>query len=104
MPREQGFYTVVEAAAALGLKEVSVRSAIRNGTLAATRVGARLLTIAPDELDHYRLTHLSGQGWDKRKDPDYQPSKMAQWARDYRRRRKAGEVTSTQPEPPSPTG
>ncbi len=103
MPREQGFYTVAEAAA-LGLKEVSVRSAIRDGTLAATRVGTRLLTIAPDELDRYRLTHLGGKDWDKRKDPDYQPSKMAQWARDYRRRRKAGEVTSTQPEPPSPTG
>lgn len=104
MPREQGFYTVADDGAALGLKEVSVRSAIRNGALTATRVGARLLTIAPDELDRYRLTHLSGHGWDKRKDPDYQPSKMAQWARDYRRRRKAGQATSTQPEPPHPTG
>ncbi len=104
MPREQGFFTVAEAAAALGLKEISVRSAIRSGTLEATRVGARLLTIAPDELDRYRLTHLGGQGWDKRKDPDYQPSKMAQWARDYRRRRKAGQAPSTQPEPPHPTG
>ena len=104
MSREQKFYTVTEAAAALGLKEVSVRSAIRDGRLAATRVGARLLTIAPDELDHYRLTHLGGQGWDKRKDPDYQPSKMAQWARDYRRRRKDGDAPSAQPEPQRPTG
>ncbi len=105
MPREQGFYTVAEAAAALGLKEVSVRSAIRDGRLAATRVGARLLTIAPDELDRYRMTHLGGQGWDKRKNPNYQPSKMAQWARDYRRRRKNGSAPSTQPKlPPNPTG
>jgi excisionase family DNA binding protein len=103
MPREQGFYTVAEAAAALGIKEVSVRSAIRDGRLTAARMGARLLTIAPDELDRYRLTHLGGQGWDKRKDPDYQPSKMAQWARDYRRR-KAGSAPPTSPEPPNPTG
>jgi len=104
MPREQGFYTVAEAAAALGLKEVSVRSAIRNGALKATRLGARLLTIAPDELDRYRLTHHGGQGWDKRKDPDYQPSKMARWARDYRRRRKAARAASTQAEPPHRDG
>ncbi len=86
MPREQGFYTVAEAAAELGLQEVTIRSAIRNGTLAATRLGKRLLTIAPDELDRYRLAHQGGQGWDKRKDPDYRPSPMAQYARDRRLR------------------
>jgi len=98
MPREQGFYTVAEAAAELRLQEVTIRSAIRNSTLTATRLGKRLLTIAPDELDRYRLTHQGGQGWDKRKDPDYRPSTMAQYARE-RRRRQAAARASVPPDP-----
>jgi len=98
MLREQGFYTVAEAAAELGLQEVTIRSAIRNGTLTATRLGKRLLTIAPDEVDRYRLAHQGGQGWDKRKDPAYRPSKMAQYAKE-RRRRKAIKATPVQATP-----
>jgi len=103
MPREHGFYTVAEAAAELGLQEVTIRSAIRNGTLTATRLGKRLLTIAPAEVDRYRLAHQGGQGWDKRKDPAYQPSTMAQYAKEHRRRQASVVTPAPAPAPPEGT-
>ena len=80
------YLTVAEAAELLGVQRVSIHSAIKRGALAAEKKGPRLVVIGRDELDRYVREHKGGQGWDKRKAPDYTPSKMAQWAKDYRQR------------------
>jgi len=80
------YFTVAEAADVLGVKPVSIHSAIKRGALVAEKKGPRLVVIGRDELDRYVREHKGGQGWDKRKAPNYTPSKMAQWAKDYRQR------------------
>ncbi|HZU01674.1 MAG TPA: helix-turn-helix domain-containing protein [Ktedonobacteraceae bacterium] len=87
MPRKR-FYTVKEAAQALGLAESTIRRAIARGVLPARKIGARLNIIAPDDVERYRQERLGNQGWVWRRAPDYQPSRMAVWARNYRTRRK----------------
>jgi len=85
------YFTVAEAADVLGVKPVSIHSAIKRGALTAEKKGPRLVVIGRDELDRYVRDHKGGQGWNKRKAPDYEPSKMAGWAKDYRQRRAAKE-------------
>lgn len=93
MPIEGEYYTVQEAAAVLGVQPVTVRSAIRHGTLVGEKKGPRLLVIARGEVERYQQAHSGGQGWEKRKASDYAPSTTAQWAKDDRARRKAAAGT-----------
>lgn len=46
--------TVAQAAESLGMADASVRRAILRGDIKARRVGARLLVIAPDEVERYK--------------------------------------------------
>lgn len=87
MPVAQGFYTIEEAAAALGIAASTVRRAIQNGAIRASKIGGRLNAIAPVEVERYRQERLGRQGWDKRRAPEYRPSRGAQWAKDYRARK-----------------
>ena len=91
-------YTVDEAAALLGLAPSSVRNAITVGRLKARKIGKRLHVVSAAEIERYRQEHLNKQGWTKRKAPDYTPSPMAAWAREYRARRK---TQGTRPETPT---
>ncbi|HZR40044.1 MAG TPA: helix-turn-helix domain-containing protein [Ktedonobacteraceae bacterium] len=88
MPRKRRFYTVKEAAVELGLTESTIRSAIHNGKIEAHKIGARLNIIDHIEVERYRQERLGTQGWDKRRAPEYRPSRMAQWAKNYRARKK----------------
>lgn len=88
MPRKR-FYTVREAAQALGLAESTIRRAISRGTLAAQKIGQRLNIIDPTEVERYRQERLGTQGWAWRRAPDYHPSPRAKWAKEYRARKKA---------------
>jgi len=88
IPR-RGWYTVGEAAAELGVTPSLVRQRIGLGQLAAEPVGERAYQIMPDALEAYRREHLGTYGWDKCKDPDYTPSRGAEYARAYRARKKA---------------
>jgi excisionase family DNA binding protein len=91
MPRKR-FYTVKEAAQALGLAESTIRRAISRGVLPARKIGARLNIIEPADVERYRQERLGNQGWAWRRAPDYQPSRMALWARNYRARKKAARL------------
>jgi len=84
----RGWYTVQEAAAELGVTDSYVRRLIRAGELAAEPIGVRGYQIMPGTVEEYERTRSGGQGWDKRKAADYTPSKAAQWAREYRARKK----------------
>ncbi len=86
MPIERNFYTVQEAADALGVTADTIRRAIFDGTLRAEKIGSRLSAIAPDEIERYRSDHLGKQGWDKRREPGHEPSERALYMRKYRAR------------------
>jgi excisionase family DNA binding protein len=72
MPVKEGWLTTAEAAEALGLSQGTIKLAITRGTLKARKV-SRINMITPEDLEEYRREHLGKQGWDKRKDPGYQP-------------------------------
>lgn len=103
MTIQDTYYTVGQAAAELGMAPGGVWSAIRRGALTAETIGPRVTIIARDELERYRREHQGGQGWEKRKAPDYEPSKMAGWAKDYRARRKAAAQAEHSSEGASPS-
>ncbi len=91
------FYTVKEAAAKLGLAESTIRCAICSGVLRAQKIGLRLNVITVGEVERYRQERWGTRGWDKRKARDYQPSRGAQWAKDYRHRKKSTTRGGTPP-------
>jgi len=72
MPTEQGWMTTAEAAEALGIAQSTIKTIIRNGTLKVVRV-SRLNFITPEALEEYRREHAGRQGWDKRREPGYEP-------------------------------
>jgi excisionase family DNA binding protein len=82
------FYTVKEASKLLGLSESTIRSAIFRGSLTAYKIGARLNVIDKAEVERYRQERLGTRGWAWRRGSEYQPSKKAFWARNYRLRKK----------------
>ena len=72
MPVKEGWLTTAEAAEVLGLSQGTVKLAITRGTLKARKV-SRINMIAPEDLEKYRREHLGKQGWDRRKEPGYEP-------------------------------
>ena len=75
------------------MTESTIRRAISRGVLPARKIGARLNVIEPADVERYRQEHLGNQGWVWRRAPDYQPSRMALWARNYRARKKAADIS-----------
>src|SRR5690242_20615569 len=90
MPVEEGFYTIAEAAAALGISSNAIRTAIARGRLTTmSKVGKRLNRIAPEEVERYRRENLGQHGWVKRKKPGYVPDRVrAEYQRAYRERQR----------------
>jgi len=88
LARKKSIYTVKEAAAALGLSEATIRSAIYRGSITANKMGARLNVIEREEVERYRQERLGTRGWEWRRGPEYRPSRRARWAREYRARKK----------------
>lgn len=82
------FYTVKEAAQTLGLAEATIRRAISRGVLPAKKKGVSRNLIDVDDIERYRQERLGTQGWDKRRDPNYEPSETALRVRNYRARKK----------------
>ncbi len=77
---EGTFYTTAQAAAALGLSHDRVRGAVREGTLKATKVNARLNLISAEAIEEYRRHHLGRPGRPRRKSDDSNASSAARSA------------------------
>jgi excisionase family DNA binding protein len=89
LPTDGEWYTVSQAARELGLTPGTVRYLIAHGRIKARQITPRLNAVSAEEIARYRREHLGRQGWDKRRAPEYRPSKMAAWVKNYRARRKA---------------
>jgi excisionase family DNA binding protein len=84
-----GYYTTKEAAEILGLSHAAVKHAVWRGAIQAEQIARRHL-IPLAEIERYKREVQGRQGWDKRKQPDYQPNeKQRQYQRAYYQRRKA---------------
>ena len=84
-----GYYSTKEAAEILGLTHAAVKHAVWRGAIQAEQLARRHL-IPLAEIERYRREVQGTQGWDKRKQPDYQPNaKQRQYQRAYYQRRKA---------------
>ena len=95
MTSAHDFMTLAQAAAELGVDPATLRLAVRNGKLAAEKLSSRTTVVAHEELERYRRENHGKQGWAKRKDPDYTPSLMTTWARNYRARRRSPEAADS---------
>jgi excisionase family DNA binding protein len=84
-----GYYTTKEAAEILGLSHAAVKHAVWRGAIHAEQIARRhLIPIA--EIKRYRREVQGTQGWEKRKQPDYQPNqKQRKYQQAYYQRRKA---------------
>jgi len=83
------YYSTKEAADRLGLSPTAVRDAVWRGTIKSLRVGVRLTMIAESEVDRYAAEQANRRGWDKRKDPTYQPdTRRRAYQRAYRERKR----------------
>jgi hypothetical protein len=78
-----------EAAGLVGWLGAETRMLPTDGEIKARQITPRLNVVSAEEIARYRREHLGRQGWDKRRAPEYRPSKMAAWVKDYRARRKA---------------
>jgi excisionase family DNA binding protein len=68
-----GYYTTKEAAEILGLTHAAVKHAVWRGAIGAEQIARRHL-IPLAEIERYRREVQGRQGWEKRKQPDYQPN------------------------------
>jgi len=59
---ERTLFTTAEAAALLGIKQSTVKVAVRLGTLQIERVSPRLNLITAASIEAYRRTHLGRRG------------------------------------------
>lgn len=94
MPTHEGWMTTSEAAEALHLSLGSVQNAIKNGTLRAVKL-SRVWFITPEALDEYRREHAGRQGWDKRRQPGYEPDPVRKSRRLRQQAREAAPATKT---------
>src|SRR5947209_7386398 len=84
-----GYYSTKEAAEILGLSHAAVKHAVWRGAIQAEQLARRHL-IPEAEIERYRREVQGTQGWDKRKQPDYQPNeKQRQYQQAYYQRKKA---------------
>jgi excisionase family DNA binding protein len=84
-----GYYTTKEAAEILGLSHAAVKHAVWRGAIQAEQIARRHL-IPAAEIERYRREVHGRQGWEKRKQPDYQPNqKQRKYQQAYYQRRKA---------------
>ncbi len=95
MPTNEGWMTTSEAAEALHLSLGTVQNAIKNGTLQAVKL-SRVWFITPEALEEYRRAHAGRQGWDKRREPGYEPdpARKARRARLKARRQQQHETSA----------
>ena len=92
-----GYYTTKEAAEILGLTHAAVKHAVWRGAIQAEQIARRHL-IPLAEVERYRKEVQGRQGWEKRKQPDYQPNqKQRQYQRAYYQRKKAARRQQQQP-------
>ena len=84
-----GYYTTKEAAEMLGLSHAAVKHAVWRGAIQAEQIARRHL-IPLAEIERYRREVQGRQGWEKRKQPDYQPNETQRhYQRAYYQRKKA---------------
>src|SRR5919202_3875260 len=84
-----GYYTTKEAAEILGLTHAGVKHAVWRGAIWAKQIARRHL-IPAAEVERYRREVQGRQGWEKRKQPNYQPNeKQRKYQQAYYQRRKA---------------
>ena len=90
-----GYYTTKEAAEILGLSHAAVKHAVWRGAIQAEQIARRHL-IPMAEIERYRREVQGTQGWEKRKQPDYQPNqKQRKYQQAYYQRRKAARKQPT---------
>lgn len=85
--------TTAEAAEALGIAQSTIKSAIHRGKLKVVRV-SRLNFITPEALEEYRREHAGRQGWDKRREPGYEPDLARKARRERLKARQQQQETS----------
>jgi excisionase family DNA binding protein len=84
-----GYYTTKEAAELLGLTHAAVKHAVWRGAIQAQQIARRHL-IPLAEVERYAKEVQGTQGWERRKQPDYQPNeKQRAYQQAYYQRRKA---------------
>src|SRR5437764_14550590 len=84
-----GYYQTKEAAELLCLSHAAVKHAVWRGAIQAEQIARRHL-IPLAEIERYQREVQGTQGWEKRKQPDYQPNeKQRQYQRAYYQRKKA---------------
>jgi excisionase family DNA binding protein len=94
-----GYYSTKEAAEILGLSHAAVKHAVWRGAIQAEQIARRHL-IPVAEVERYAREVRGRQGWEKRKQPDYQPNqKQRQYQRAYYQRKKAAQQQQPAREP-----
>ena len=84
-----GYYSTKEAAEILGLSHAAVKHAVWRGAIQAEQIARRHL-IPLAEIERYRREVQGTQGWEKRKQPDYQPNqRQRKYQQAYYQRMKA---------------
>lgn len=83
-----GYLTAEEAAERLSLTVSAIYKAIDAGKLKAQHISPQRVLIREADLAAY-AEGREKRGWVRRREPGYQPSAAAQYARDYRARKKA---------------
>jgi excisionase family DNA binding protein len=93
-----GYYTTKEAADLLGLSHAAVKHAVWRGAIQAVQIARRHL-IPAAEIERYRREVRGRQGWEKRKQPDYQPNQTQRKYQQayYQRRKAARKQPATEP-------
>ena len=83
-----GYYSTKEAAEMLGLSHAAVKHAVWRGAIQAEQI-ARRHFISAAEIERYRREVQGRQGWEKRKQPDYQPNQtQRKYQQTYYQRKK----------------
>src|SRR5919197_1937204 len=84
-----GYYSTKEAAEILGLSHAAVKHAVWRGAIQAEQIARRHL-IPLAEIERYRREVQGTQGWQKRKQPGYQPNeKQRKYQQAYYQRKRA---------------